>query len=156
MVYSQLSNKQVDWNKRVGWNFFFKFNKRVGKIWCCLPVKCPQVKASRVDFFFLEKNRRACLFIRELRVLNVYIFVCCYNVLTRSVTLAIVHITSNQVKKISRNTVYSFNDLLTACFHEKRIMSFHKFCKRILLSIYLFFSILSEDKKKLYFEDDLH
>ena len=28
---------------------------------------------------------------------------CCYKVLTRSVTLAIVHITSNQVKKISRN-----------------------------------------------------
>ena len=66
-MYSQLSNKQIGWNKLIGWNFFFKFNKRVGKIWCCLPVKCPQIRASRVAFF-LEKNKRACLFIRELRV----------------------------------------------------------------------------------------
>ena len=48
--YSQLSNKWVGWNKRIGWNFFFKFNKRVGKIWCCLPVKCPQIGESRLDF----------------------------------------------------------------------------------------------------------
>ena len=55
-TYSQLSNK------RVGWNFFFKFDKRVGKIWCCLPVKCPQVRASRVDFFFLKRiGEHACL-----------------------------------------------------------------------------------------------
>ena len=29
--YSQVSNKQVGWNKRVAWIFFFKFNKQVVK-----------------------------------------------------------------------------------------------------------------------------
>ena len=32
-----------------------------------MPVKCPQIRASRVDLI-LEKNKRECLFIRELRV----------------------------------------------------------------------------------------
>ena len=56
-LYSQLSNKRVGQNKRVS------------KLWCCLPIKCSQIKMSRVDFF-LEKNKRECLFIRELRVLK--------------------------------------------------------------------------------------
>ena len=50
-----------------GLEFFFKFNKRVGKFWCCLHVKCLQIGGSRVNFF-LEKNKRACLLIREPRV----------------------------------------------------------------------------------------
>ena len=56
MPYSQL------YNKRVGWNFFFKFNKRVDKIWYRLPMKCPQIRANRVDFFFLKRmSEHACL-----------------------------------------------------------------------------------------------
>ena len=53
--YSQLTNKRVGWNKRAGRNFLFKFNKLVDKIWCCLPIKCSQIRASRVDFFFLKR-----------------------------------------------------------------------------------------------------
>ena len=45
----------------------FKFNKRVGKSWCCLTTKWPQVIASRMEYL-LENNRQACLFIRDLRV----------------------------------------------------------------------------------------
>ena len=36
---------------------------------CCLPKKCPQIIASRVDVF-LEKNKRACSLIRELSVVG--------------------------------------------------------------------------------------
>ena len=45
----------------------FKFNKRVCKIWPCLPIKWPQIAMSRMEFI-LEYNKRACSFIRDLRV----------------------------------------------------------------------------------------
>ena len=52
---------------------FFKFNKRVGKSWCYLTLKWPQITASRMEYL-LENNKQACLFIRNLRVTKDTIF----------------------------------------------------------------------------------
>ena len=73
LTTSQLSSK------RVGWNFsptLINKQENFGAA-CSLPIKCPQLKARRMNFF-LEKNKQACLFIiRDLRV-PMYLFLFTY------------------------------------------------------------------------------
>ena len=57
MIYSQITNKRVGSNKRVG----YKYTERNGYI----VIK--HIYNGRG--FFLEKNKWACPFIREIRVL---------------------------------------------------------------------------------------
>ena len=63
-------------------NFFPKKNKicctiirqvRVGKIWCCLPTKSPQIRVRRVDFLLVYK-RAKCNKIKKKKILIVFTY----------------------------------------------------------------------------------